>query len=138
MENAPWPAQADLIGMTCATRVVASVLIDSNGPRECLHFLDDKDVPLASIWLLPDSDFLAWEQLVSRVSRAPVTDLAWWHELPPHALRGIARVRRFAWVTLAGNDVIEAFTPPGLSCIGQHRAGQIAAATGARFSDVFV
>src|SRR5690554_2291128 len=129
---APWPAHTELLGMVCARRLVASVLVDSHGPRESLHFLGAGGWPLASIWLLPDSDFLAWERLLEHLPDTPTADVAWWQELPHHAPRGCARVRRFSSTRLGDHALIDAAPAAHLSHIGRERARQIAAVAGAR------
>lgn len=129
---APWPAHTELLGMVCARRLVASVLVDSHGPRESLHFLGAGGWPLASIWLLPDSDFLAWECLLGQLPDLPVTDVAWWQELPHHVSHGHARARRFSCVQLGDQLVLDAVPEAHLSDIGWGRARQIANVAGAR------
>lgn len=132
---APWPAHTELLGMVCARRLVASVLVDSHGPRESLHFLGAGGWPLASIWLLPDSDFLAWERLLEHLPDTPTADVAWWQELPHHAPRGCARVRRFSSTRLGDHALIDAAPAAHLSHIGRERARQIAAVAGARLDE---
>lgn len=132
---APWPAHTELLGMVCARRLVASVLVDSHGPRESLHFLGAGGWPLASIWLLPDSDFLAWECLLEHLPDTPTADVAWWQELPHHAPRGCARVRRFSSTRLGDHALIDAAPAAHLSHIGRERARQIAAVAGARLDE---
>lgn len=133
--SAPWPACVELLGLVRARRVVASVLVDSHGPREALHFLGTGNCRHASIWLLPDSDFLAWERLLERLPDAPAADVAWWQELPHHVSRGCARVRRFTCGRLAGRVLVDIAPASRLSRIGLERARQIAAMAGARLVD---
>lgn len=129
-DNAPWPARPELVGLACATRVVASAQLDSDGPGECLHFLDAHGAPLASLWLLPDSDFLAWETLVERLPAMQVPGLAWQCGRC-HASRGRARVRRFERIRVVGGQLLDAAAPERLSAIGQARARQLAQSAGA-------
>lgn len=44
--------------------------IDSDGWHECLQFRDRNDHCCWRLYLLPDSDFFAWEQLTARLPRA--------------------------------------------------------------------
>ena len=136
VERAPWPARSELVGLACARRVAASVALDSDGPRECLHFLDDAGTPVTSIWLLPDSDFLAWERLIDSLPGVSASDIDWWQRLPREGARGSARVRQFQRLHLAGCELIDAVVPTRLSGIGRERARQIAEAAGARLLDV--
>lgn len=53
----------ELSGWTRATTAEASTLIDSDGMRECLLFRDAAGDCSWKLYLLPDSDFLAWERL---------------------------------------------------------------------------
>ncbi|MFA5591434.1 MAG: hypothetical protein WDA70_12130 [Lysobacteraceae bacterium] len=135
ISSVPWPARPELLGLVCARRLVASVLVDSHGPRESLHFLGAGGWPLASIWLLPDSDFLAWERLLEHLPDTPTADVAWWQELPHHAPRGCARVRRFSSTRLGDHALIDAAPAAHLSHIGRKRARQIAAVAGARLDE---
>ena len=129
-DNAPWPARPELVGLACAARVVASVRLDSDGPGECLHFLDPSGASIASVWLLPDSDFLAWETLVERLPAMQIPGLAWQCG-QCHATRGRARVRRLERVGVVGGQLLDAAAPERLSAIGQARACQLAQAAGA-------
>lgn len=66
-----------LAGWSQAVRAEADVELDSDGMRESLLFYDRADRCCWRLYLLPDSDFLAWEGLVSMmppntVARAPL------------------------------------------------------------------
>lgn len=81
----PLPDHPWLYGLPRMTDVLAHVDIDSDGPRERLDFVDAGGGVLMRVWLLPDSDFCAWDQLLARHAvalRAPETgaDMAggWW------------------------------------------------------------
>ncbi|MEZ5465693.1 MAG: hypothetical protein R3F22_10815 [Lysobacteraceae bacterium] len=54
-----------LSALAIASRLRVSVRIDVNGPCECLNFFDDDWRPCWRIYRLPDSDVLAWDQLVA-------------------------------------------------------------------------
>jgi hypothetical protein len=60
-------AGGELGGWQRAVRVAASALLDSDGMRECLVFRDAAGETCWQLFLLPDSDFLAWEQLSARL-----------------------------------------------------------------------
>jgi hypothetical protein len=54
-----------LAGWTRAVRVAASVSLDSDGPTESLCFFDAQGRGCWCLQRLPDSDFHAWERLMS-------------------------------------------------------------------------
>lgn len=62
--------------------------IDSDGWHECVQFRDPDGICCWRLYLLPESDFLAWEQIQSRLpaveaSRSPIQPVAsrLWHRL---------------------------------------------------------
>lgn len=69
--------------------------VDSEGPREALRQQDPEGEPLLQLCLLPDSDFLAWERLLTGLSADPMPDapLCWPSWLV--RLRWRARTGRF-------------------------------------------
>ncbi len=74
------PACALLSRCTMAS---AHSAVTSQGPREWLCFTGDHGEALAKMFLLPDSDYLAWDQMsvtLRLASGAPVA-----HEPPTHA-----------------------------------------------------
>ena len=60
-----------LAGWAPAVRVEVSCRCDSDGLRESLSFLDRDGHCCWRLYLLPDSDFLAWEELSSRLPSRP-------------------------------------------------------------------
>ena len=56
-----------LAGWTPAVRAEVACNCDSDGLRESLSFLDRNGYCCWRLYLLPDSDFLAWEELSSRL-----------------------------------------------------------------------
>lgn len=75
------PADPHLLsGWRRACTVRAHVRLDSDGPHEALHFFDTDGVGCWRLYLLPDSDFHAWERLLAT--------------LPVH-VDGVASGRRF-------------------------------------------
>ena len=56
-----------LAGLAPAVRAEVSCHCDSDGLRESLSFLDRDGHCCWRLYLLPDSDFLAWEELSSRL-----------------------------------------------------------------------
>jgi hypothetical protein len=62
----PLPDHPWLHGIARVAALRAAVDIDSDGPRECLEFLDMRGAALMRVWLLPDSDYCAWDYLLAR------------------------------------------------------------------------
>lgn len=60
-----------LAGWASAVRAEVSCHCDSDGLRESLSFLDRDGQCCWRIYLLPDSDFLAWEELLSQLPPQP-------------------------------------------------------------------
>ena len=122
-----------LSGWTRAQRLLALVQLDSDGPSEALHFLDEAGTDCWRLHLLPDSDFHAWERLLSRLPVQAETPSAWrrlWsgkRRIAPHwhacalQLHVIADPR--GGTRLAATDV-------GLSRLGQACAQRIAKGAG--------
>ena len=60
------PADPHLLtGWRRARALCAHVRLDSDGPHEALHFLDAAGRDCWRLYLLPDSDFHAWERLLT-------------------------------------------------------------------------
>lgn len=59
----------ELAGWAQAARVDARAGLDSDGVREALHFFDDGGRCCWRLYLLPDSDFLAWDRVLSHLPR---------------------------------------------------------------------
>lgn len=76
-----------LTGWRRARKVRAQVRLDSDGPHEALHFFDTDGRDCWRLYLLPDSDFHAWEKLLASL---PV------HVDGPAAGRGFWRGKRSA------------------------------------------
>lgn len=58
---------SELAGWAQAIRVCAHAGLDSDGLRESLHFFDAAGRCCWQLYLLPDSDFLAWDRLLARL-----------------------------------------------------------------------
>lgn len=56
-----------LAGWASAMRAEVACRCDSDGLRESLSFLDRNGACVGRLYLLPDSDFLAWEELSARL-----------------------------------------------------------------------
>ena len=57
----------ELGGWQSARGVCAETCVDANGVRESLRFLDDAGRSCLRLFLLPDSDYSAWESLRARL-----------------------------------------------------------------------
>ncbi len=66
----------------CTMASVHSV-VTSQGPREWLCFIGADGAALAKMFLLPDSDYLAWDQMALALRLAPAQMVA--HAPPTHA-----------------------------------------------------
>lgn len=125
--QAPWPARRELVGLVSAERVVASVAVGSDGPHECLRFLDEGGATLASLWLLPDSDFLAWETLLAALpSDAIARDRPHLPDAPARSAQ--ARVITLERSRVGGIDLLDAHAPRRLSILGLAQARRLALA----------
>lgn len=125
--QAPWPARRELLGLVAAERVVASVAVDSDGPHECLRFVDDAGDTRASLWLLPDSDFLAWETLLAALpGDAIARDRPRRPEAPTR--RSQARVLTLQRARVGGVDLLDARVPSRVSVLGLASAHRLALA----------
>ena len=58
---------SELSGWAQAVRVEARIGVESDGLRESLIFFDREGRCCWHLWLLPDSDFLAWDRLAASV-----------------------------------------------------------------------
>jgi hypothetical protein len=56
-----------LHGWSWAKSVQACIKINSDGPREALTFLDEAKRVCWQLYLLPDSDYLSWDRVLSCV-----------------------------------------------------------------------
>ena len=114
-----------LTGWRRARHVRAQVRLDSDGPHEALHFFDADGRDCWRLYLLPDSDFHAWERLLATLPvrvEGPVAGCGFWRgkrsalphwqacALRLHAVSGTAT----GGIQLAAADVV--LSPLGRSC----------------------
>ena len=64
----------ELAGWSQAVRAEAEAALDSDGMQESLLFYDRDDRCCWRLYLLPESDFLAWDRLQSRLPAADVSE----------------------------------------------------------------
>lgn len=60
---------SELDGWSRAVHAVSDSSVDSDGLRERVHFFDRHGRCCWRLYLLPDTDFLAWEQLADQLPR---------------------------------------------------------------------
>ena len=118
------PALAVLARCTSAT---AHTQVSSHGPREWLCFRDVEGVPIAKLFLLPDTDYLAWDEMISATHLSPpAKEPMRWHahvaffrtacaRLGP---QWQARLLTFAHVRLPWLQTLDARPPLRLSLLG--------------------
>ncbi|WP_369039728.1 Hemin transport protein [Stenotrophomonas maltophilia] len=132
-----YPAEgSELAGWRQAVSVHACQAVDSEGVHESLCFLDARGRCVWRLYLLPDSDFLAWDRLVAALPSAPPRDAEGsvgerlWRRLAGH-LRGqrwrLCSVRLHA----ADDGRILAASLSTLSSLGAATARRIARMEGA-------
>jgi putative heme degradation protein len=133
-----------LAGWAGAVAVQPAVRIDSDGPQESLVFLDATSRPCWQLYLLPDSDYLAWDAVVAQLhavrslpnSNAPAS------RAEPCIRRGIGNpvwracaLRLHAMAENSAPDNLAAANA-ALSEAGRRAAERIARGSGTRLADV--
>lgn len=120
--------------------IAAHTAVTPQGPREWLSFRDAKGEVRAKLFLLPDTDYLAWDEMAAAARLAPASEEPpRWHA---HAafLRGAlarlgshwrARVLRFELGRLPWLRTLDARPPLRLSLLGVELARTIARSEGA-------
>lgn len=104
-------------------RVLGTVSAD--GPREWIDCLDARGDVLAQVHLLPDTDYLAWDNLPSGCEPLGAPDLPW----RASAFRGAAaHLVRFRCQSLATLSCLGEAPPPRISALGRIIAQTIAGA----------
>lgn len=105
--------------------LVAASVITVEGPREWIECVDRDGRPCARLHLLPDTDYLAWDGLLT--GGEPVTAAVsthWPRQLRPAS----ARLLRFHTRRLAGLVVLGVELSGQVSSLSRQLAGQIARA----------
>jgi hypothetical protein len=119
------PRQAGLPGMLVESielapllqvrTLVAAGAITPDGPREWIECLGDRGRVMARLYLLPDTDYLAWDALHAPIlpagEQSPRTDMASWHPASARLLR--FRVRQLAGLQILGADLGTDASPLG-------------------------
>lgn len=122
------PALAVLV-LCVKVRVESSVT--SQGPRECLEFLNAHGEVQAKLFLLPDTDYLAWdEMLATRQRPTGLKDVVQWQAPLRYLRAAISRIGT-PWRALPlrfahARPLLAAVIPAPLSPIGARLAAAIA------------
>ena len=90
-------------------------MVSADGPREWIDCLDMRGNILAQLHLLPDTDYLAWDNLPDEstiIPRVPHGRARMFH-------RGAAQVMRFRCQSLASMACLGAAAPPRISALGR-------------------
>ncbi len=121
----------------------AHMQVTSHGPREWLCFRDADGSTLARLYLLPDTDYLAWDEMTAAAHLAPpVRESAGWqahsaflrHALARLGPRWRARLLTFEHRRLPWLQILGARPPFRLSLIGLEVAQAIASSESAELS----
>lgn len=130
-----------LDALVAASRVTAHATVTSMGLREFLGFADAAGNTLARLYLLPDTDCLAWDEMTCACALEPeeTSAKARWQahgafRRGAFARLGPARRARMARFELHGPPgmrTLDARPPLRLSLVGMERARQIAREEGA-------
>jgi hypothetical protein len=109
--------------------LAAASAITSEGPREWIDCVDRLGQRCARLYLLPDTDYLAWDALSNTTATMTSTASAIQHaSVPRYTKSTSAHVLRFHWRQLAGLDVLSAEAATRVSALSEHLIEQVAAA----------
>ncbi len=130
---------SELSGWAQAVRVESRAGVDSDGLRESLAFFDREGRCCWRLYLLPDSDFVAWDHLLALLSSREEAEAATsvgerlWRRLAGRLLGGQwqARVLRLHVVPAEAGRPILAASLATVSPLGAAAAQRIARAEGA-------
>ncbi|HBK54799.1 MAG TPA: hypothetical protein DDZ76_00715 [Xanthomonadales bacterium] len=136
--HAPWPMQRELTALLVAAGLRVERDISSDGPNERIWFLDPAGRPSFGLWLLPDTDYLAWDALLAEHSTEQRTfdnTTGWcermrqrWHGWLAGGSRWCGGVRRFRISRHDGRLMLGLLPVPNLSPLGCACATRIASA----------
>jgi|GEM_PF-723568 hypothetical protein len=129
-----------LVGLEHCRQLTAHTAVTPQGPREWLCFRDSEGLAQTKLFLLPDTDYLAWDEMTAASHLAPPTAQA--EPWQPHGafLRGAfarlgagwrARLLTFDLKRLPWLRTLGAQAPLRISLLGLDLARVIARAEGA-------
>jgi hypothetical protein len=115
--------QAELAPLLGVSRLKHSSVVSRDGPREWIDCLNPHGQRQARLYLLPDTDYLAWDALLAQAqpiaARQP-------HPHLPELQLGQARLVCFTLRRWVGLDCLRALTPGRVSALGKGVAQEIA------------
>ncbi|TAM58388.1 MAG: hypothetical protein EPN49_12615 [Rhodanobacter sp.] len=103
--------------------LLAASVVTSEGPREWVECVDRHGHLRARLYLLPDTDYLAWDMLLAGGKPVAVPMQAWW---PRNGRSGSAQLLRFHVRRLAGLRVLGCETAMSVSALSRHLAERVA------------
>ena len=123
-----------------STALTAHTQVTPHGPREWLAFRDASGETLAKLYLLPDTDYLAWDEMTVATALAPrAEEPARWHAHAAFLRQALSRIgsawqarlfkfeqRKLPWL-----QTLDARSPLRLSLLGLELARLIARSEGA-------
>ncbi|HEX7813587.1 hypothetical protein [Dyella sp.] len=122
-----WLVERAELAPLMRTQVVAAVSdISVEGPREWLECHDVRGTLLARLFLLPDTDYLAWDALLAQ--GAPLPRAPWRHIAAPRCVA--AWPIAFRHRRMAGLTVLGAVEVRRLSALGRSVAVEVAREAG--------
>ena len=106
---------ADLAPLLHTRTLAFASAVTADGPREWMECRDAQECLLARLYLLPDTDYLAWDALCAGADIAAAGARADAFASPPAAVRVLRfRLRRFAaGLKLLGADAVASTSPLG-------------------------
>lgn len=117
---------ADLAPLQHTRALVAAGTVTPDGPREWIECLCTRGCVMARLYLLPDTDYLAWDALHEATDavrdHAARSDTASWHPTSARLLR--FRLRRMAG--MPGMQMLGTDAGTGASLLGRTLAARIA------------
>jgi hypothetical protein len=109
--------------------LVAASAITGEGPREWIECVNRRGHLCARLYLLPDTDYLAWDALLADAEAMSASTTAPMHARWLQNIRSVsAHLLRFRWRQIAGLDVLGAETAPQVSILSRHLVGHVAGA----------
>lgn len=129
--------------LACCRKVSANSTVTPHGPREWLSLRDGQGEELAKLYLLPDTDYLAWDQMTAGVVANPASAPAARWQAHNAFLRGAfarfgagwnARLLVFEQKRRAWMRTLNAKPPLRISLLGLEIARSIARAENAELT----
>ncbi|RDJ00265.1 hypothetical protein DVT68_05515 [Dyella solisilvae] len=113
----------ELAPLLATTQLILSSQIGADGPREWIDGFDAQGQLLASLHLLPDTDYLAWDALLADGYCLPA---AWLRGERRRQHAGHAEILQFQVRRMGGLQLLESAPATQLSRLGRVVAGDVA------------